>query len=264
MPELPEVENWRQLAEDHVVGKRIRSVATRPDKIVFEGVSNQTFARKLKGRLVSSAKRRGKYLWLELDERPWPMFHFGMTGAFRVYEQTSERHKYWKAELLMEDGTRLGMSNSRRLGRIRLQEDPMMERPCVRLGYDPLSDPPPKADLVQKLRKRKAPIKAALLDQSLFAGVGNWIADEVLYHTQIHPTRRLNTLTEPEVKALLTSLRRIIKKAVSVRADDSRFPRNWLFHYRWGKAKGAKTYEGEPIEFMTVGGRTTAVAKKKS
>ena len=124
MPELPEVESARQLAERTLVGHRIARVSTVDDDIVYTGVSPRRFAAALRGRTIRATRRLGKHLWFELDRRPWPVFHFGMTGRFHVYEKPADRPKFWKVEIVTADGTRLAMRNARRLGRIRLLDDP--------------------------------------------------------------------------------------------------------------------------------------------
>jgi formamidopyrimidine-DNA glycosylase len=150
------------------------------------------------------------------------------------------------------------MPNARRLGRIRLVDQPLTDPPISRLGFDALIDLPRSAQLAEKLAQRHAAIKAVLLDQSLAAGVGNWIADEVLYQARIDPRRKASDLRRDEVTRLRQKLREIIRKAVAVDADKSRFPRTWLFHARWGKDSQARTLDGQPIKFIVVGGRTTA------
>src|SRR5206468_3553184 len=82
--------------------------------------SPRRVAAALRGRRVSAVGRKGKHLWLELDRRPWPAFHFGMSGSFRVYGPDAERPRYWKLELEADDGARLALRDPRRLGRIRL------------------------------------------------------------------------------------------------------------------------------------------------
>ena len=81
MPELPEVEAARRLLMRSAVGRRIVSVRAAPDPIVFQGVSPARVRRSLLGRRIVAAHRHGKHLWLELDSRPWPCFHFGMAGG---------------------------------------------------------------------------------------------------------------------------------------------------------------------------------------
>jgi formamidopyrimidine-DNA glycosylase len=101
-------------------------------------------------------------------------------------------------------------------------------------------------------------VKGLLLDQAFTAGVGNWIADEVLYQAGIDPRRPAGDLDADEVKRLRAKLRHVVRKAVDVDAEKDRFPRTWLFHRRWGKEEGAVTARGERIEHITVAGRTTA------
>ena len=258
MPELPEVERARRIANNHVVGKKIRQVATVRDEIVFVGVTERRFSAALRGRTVLAACRIGKHLWFELDRRPWPCFHFGMTGSFQVYDSQRDRPRFWKVELQMVDGTRLAMPNARRLGRIRLVQDPQTTPPISKLGFDPLQGLPSTKQLSRMLDGRRTPIKALMLDQSVFAGVGNWIADEVLYQARISPHRRANELSDIQVQQLRRRLRAIVVKACQVDADKNRFPRTWLFHHRWAKNPKARTYRREKIVHETIGGRTTA------
>ena len=262
MPELPECEVGRKIAEAACVGKTIEYVYAAEDDIVYDGVSPRSFARTLKGRKVEAVHRRGKQLWMTLDQPPHALFHFGMTGSFRAYTDESERHKYCKCELLMGDGTRLGMKNSRRLGRIRLREDPENEPPIRDLGFDPYLEMPGVKTFTRLLTQRKAPVKAVLLDQGFAAGVGNWIADESLYQARIDPRRRANTLSEKEARTLRTKLRYVIRKSVEWDADARRYPDSWLFPHRWqlraSKKGDIRDHEGHRVTFDKVGGRTTS------
>jgi formamidopyrimidine-DNA glycosylase len=258
MPELPAVERGRRLAERALVGHRIQRVATVHDAIVYTGVSPRRFASALRGRRVLAACRRGKFIWLELDRRPWPVFHFGMTGSFQVYEDARHRPLFWKAELQMETGTRLAVCNKRRLGRIRLQNDPRREPPISRLGFDALLDVPGLGAFAEVLGRRHAVIKGVLLDQAFAAGVGNWIADEVLYQARLDPRRRACTLDRNDVSRLRRRLKLVVETAVGVDGDSAKFPKGWLFHRRWGRDGSATTARGERIEHVTIAGRTTA------
>jgi formamidopyrimidine-DNA glycosylase len=258
MPELPEVESARRRAERALRGRRIERVSTVEDRLVYEGVSPRRFSKALEGRRVLAVLRKGKHLWMELDERPFPLFHFGMSGSFELYRREGERPRFWKVELLMEDALRLAMPDPRRFGRIRLQHEPEKERPVSALGFDPLLDLPGTEELHRILVRRRAPLKAVLLDQSLFAGVGNWIADEVLYQARLRPDRPALALRIEETARLRSRLLGIVKRAVAVDADSDRFPRGWLFHRRWGRDASARTASGERITHATIGGRTTA------
>ncbi len=272
MPELPEVEAARVLARRVAMGRRIAGVWCAVDPIVFEAVAARTFRQALLGRDVRGVGRHGKHLWLELDRRPWPCFHFGMTGGFHAPRARGVRlvssgsrdagdawpPRFAKLRLTFDDGGELAMTDARRLGRIRLRTDPRTEPPVSELGFDALLGLPPGARFAEQLGERSAPIKALLLDQSFAAGVGNWIADEVLYQARIAPRRPARSLSRGEVLRLRAALRSVIVTAVAARADSDRFPKTWLFHHRWGRDAGAVTARGEKIRHDTIGGRTTA------
>jgi formamidopyrimidine-DNA glycosylase len=270
MPELPEVERARRMASRLAVGRTIVHVSCAHDPIVFEGVSEERIKQTLSGRTVHAAHRRGKHFWLTLDRRPWPCFHLGMTGDVRTRTEApiqlesspAEPDNTWpprftKIHLTLDDGGELALTNKRRLGRIRLREDPVSEPPISALGFDPLLDLPSPKRFAELLTTRSAVIKSLLLDQGFAAGVGNWIADEVLYQSGIDPRRRAHALSCEESKRLRTRLKRVIETAVEADADKSRFPRGWLFHQRWGRHVGARV-QNQPIEHLTIGGRTTA------
>lgn len=270
MPELPEVERARRLAARITVGRTIVAVSCAEDPIVFDGVSRARVRRALRGRTVVDTHRRGKHFWLELDQRPWPCFHLGMTGDVRTRSDEpihlasgpATKNDTWpprfmKLHLTMGDGGELAVTNKRRLGRIRLREDPASEPPINALGFDPLLDLPSPSRFAEQLSTRSAVIKSLLLDQGFAAGVGNWIADEVLFQAGVDPRRRANTLSPQESKKLRLTLRGVIETAVRADADKARFPRHWLFHQRWGRQTGARV-RGRLVEHLTIGGRTTA------
>ena len=272
MPELPEVERGRRLAATACEGRRIERVRCANDRIVFDEQSPLHVRRALIGRRVRRVHRHGKQLWFELDDQNHPLFHFGMAGAFQVpgvpalsLASSGKRDgdgswppRHLKIHLWMEDGGELVMTDKRRFGRIRLRAEPRAEPPISRLGFDPLTQMPPMEEFARRLRGRRVAIKSLLLDQGFAAGVGNWIADEVLYQAGIDPRRGADSLSKAELRRLRNKLGAVVKKAVEVDAVKERFPRSWLFHHRWGKSASARTARGQAIEFIEIGGRTTA------
>jgi formamidopyrimidine-DNA glycosylase len=288
MPELPEVEAARRAAQKVAKGRRIVEAHVAEDPIVYEGVAPARIRRALVGRRVKAVRRHGKHLWLELDRRPWPCLHFGMTGGIHVPRPTAGAAarraalpagravrlvsdgnvdrpdwppRFTKLHLRFAGGGELALADGRRLGRIRLRRDPATEPPISALGFDALHELPTPARFHAMLRERNAPIKAVLLDQSFAAGIGNWIADEVLYQARIAPKRKASTLSAAEAGRLRTKIRSVIGLAVRSNSDSDRYPRWWLFHRRWGHRRGgppATTVRGEHIRHETVGGRTTA------
>jgi formamidopyrimidine-DNA glycosylase len=270
MPELPEVESARRAAIAVAVGRRIVGVVVADDAIVFEQVPPARIRRALRGRRVRAVRRHGKHFWLELDRRPWLSVHFGMAGGLHTSRRrgvplmSSGRRTepgwpppFTKLRLTFEGGHELAIVDGRRLGRIRLRRDPATEPPIAALGFDALRELPPPGRFRALARASAAPVKALLLDQSFAAGVGNWIADEVLYQARLAPRRRTRSLTDVELDRLRARLRAVIRTAVRVGADSDRFPRSWLFHRRWDRRPGV-TVRGDAIRRETIAGRTAA------
>lgn len=262
MPELPEVETWRRLADRAATGKTILKAQAQPDLKIFDRNDPSQVAKQLVGRPVVSTHRAGKHLWLRLDPHEDLYIHFGMTGSLCCLLPDDPAPSHIKLELTLEDGSRLLYRNMRRIGKIRLLKDAQAVPPVSTLGPDPIENGLSLQDLTRTLGLRKAPIKAVLLDQSVFAGVGNWIADEVLYQARLDPHLPCNHLHATHIQTLRTCLLRILRKAIDVEADSSRFPKTWLFHHRWGK-KAEHTHSGERIQFDQIGGRTTAWAPER-
>lgn len=274
MPELPEVESVCRLMRKVLEGKRIDKVEVVPDEIVFSGFPVEAVVEALQGRTVKEVGRKGKFFWLRLDgDGPTVFAHLGMSGWIREVGTEGKRlHSHGKAPLVDEngrprflklmlqtkDGEGVAFTDSRRFGRVWLGESPETDKAVKRLGPDAFEELPSAAELEKRLGKRKAPIKAVLLDQGAFAGIGNWIADEVLYQAKIAPKRLASSLDKKEVGALHKAIRDVLALAVKVDADYREFPESWLFHHRWGGGKGADLIEGKEIVRETVGGRTSA------
>ncbi|KAI7839952.1 hypothetical protein COHA_006346 [Chlorella ohadii] len=273
MPELPEVEGARRLAERTCVGKRIVEAIIADDEKVICDMKPQELQAALVGRTIVAAKRRGKQMWWEMDAGPALLLHFGMTGGLVVkgigaahYKSFTIDDSAWpprfcKIELKLEDGTQVAFCDSRRFAKVRFLEDPEGRPPISELGWDPLLNMPALEEFQAALAKQRRAIKALLLDQSFSAGVGNWVADEVLYQSRVHPEQPANTIPAEQVAALHAAIRDVCRLASDVEADADRFPADWLFHYRWGKGNGQKSKmpSGQTIEHLTVGGRTSAV-----
>jgi formamidopyrimidine-DNA glycosylase len=274
MPELPEVETVCRVMRRALVGARIARVEVARDALVFSGHPPRAIERALVGRVVDAIGRRGKYFWITLrGEGPAVLGHLGMSGWVREiggrgtrllghgdapFEDDAGRPRFLRLLLETEDGRRVAFTDPRRLGRIWLAGSAEEDARIARLGPDAYDELPPIGALRDALRRRKRPIKAVLLDQAVFAGVGNWIADEVLYQARVAPARLASSLTEREVAALRRALRSVLDHAVKVGADHRRFPRSWLFEHRWGGARGAARVGGHAIVREVIGGRTTA------
>ncbi|EKM60731.1 uncharacterized protein PHACADRAFT_203883 [Phanerochaete carnosa HHB-10118-sp] len=282
MPELPEVERAAALLRTLAKGKQIARVEAVEDNLVFSDTTHSEFEKELEGRTVKDVARYGKVFYFDLDgDGRMPVLHFGMTGMLQVKGQLATYYKetprkastdwpprFMKFILHIRDETtgsttEVAFLDARRLGRVRLVKSPLEEPPISALGFDPILSMPKLEPFKVQVLRRTCPIKALLLDQSFSAGVGNWVADEVLYHARIHPERRCHTLDDTELAALHLQTHQVCQTAVDVNADDAKFPGDWLFKHRWGKGKKKHTLllpSGEPatIKWVTVGGRTSA------
>lgn len=279
MPELPEVESARCLVEAHCIGAKVTKVEFNEDgtydEKIFKDIEQKAFISCLKGKTLTAAHRRGKHMWWDMKGGTVsPLFHLGMTGAFSIKEKGAMKYKafvvdvdnwpprFAKLVVTFDNGIALAYTDPRRFGRIRLVPgDVTASPPISELGFDPLLDMPDEATFSSRFAKRGGPIKSVLLDQSIAAGVGNWIADEVLYHSRLHPEQPAKSLSAAQLRDLRDAMEGVIKTACDAGADAERFPDDWLFHHRWGKVAGK--VGGEPIQFITVGGRTTAFVPKR-
>jgi formamidopyrimidine-DNA glycosylase len=273
MPELPEVETVRRAMNRALRGKRITQVEVVRDPIVFASHSAKAIESALLDRTVRAVGRHGKFFWISLDgEGPTLFGHLGMSGWVREigrigtrlhghgrapFDDERGRPRFLKLGIRTSSGSGIVLTDPRRLGRVWLGPSPEREPRVVRLGRDAFDDLPTSAELRAAFRRRTIPIKQVLLDQGLLAGIGNWIADEVLYQSRIAPKRPAASLGDSEVAALRRAIRSVLKRAVDVGADHQRFPRRWLFEHRWGGTRGAEQVGGQPIVREQVGGRTT-------
>ncbi|KNE72466.1 formamidopyrimidine-DNA glycosylase [Allomyces macrogynus ATCC 38327] len=210
--------------------------------------------------------------------------HLGMTGNIRVrgntrvadyrmkslkYDLDPDGGEVWpprwcKFTLTFANGAEVAFCDPRRLGKIwileaKSEKDVKELSPLKDLGFDPVHCMPSTDEFAAAVSTRKCPIKALLLDQAFSAGIGNWIADEVLYQSKIHPARRCHMLTRTDLDAIHAQIVAVNQIAIEANANATEFPNHWLFHRRWGKGGAAvKTVDGNVIKFVTVGGRTSA------
>ncbi|PNY29161.1 Formamidopyrimidine-DNA glycosylase [Tolypocladium capitatum] len=289
MPEIAEVARIVHFLRLHLVGKKIANASAIDDGNVFGkvGTSGAAVEAALKGRKVVSAGNLGKYFWITLDKPPHLVMHFGMTGWIHVrgektaytnyYKKMKDSEveqwppKFWKFQITTEGkpAVEVAFTDARRFGRVRLVECPgddiRKHSPLVENGPDPVIDTEVFTEeyLRGKMKTRHVPIKALLLDQTMISGIGNWVADETLYHAKLHPEQYCDDFGDKEIAKLHESIRYVCQTAVDKLGDSDEFPKHWLFNHRWGKGKKgdlAKLPNGEKLAFITVGGRTSCYA----
>jgi formamidopyrimidine-DNA glycosylase len=209
MPELPEVETIKNELSPWVVGQSFTGVTISDAKVAC-GCSAKEVRRGLIGQKVESLGRRGKYLIFHLSDRKALIIHLRMTGSLLL--DPREDGRYVRAGFCLSNGHRFVFSDRRRLGKMWLTND--ADAVVCKLGPEPLDKRFTANTLRQRLGRHHIPIKAALLDQCIVAGIGNMYADEALYAARIHPLRKTDELSAKQVRTLHNSIRRILQTAI--------------------------------------------------
>ncbi len=210
MPELPEVETIRAQLAPRLTGRSLVRVEildprlTRPIDL-FE------VAEELEGDRVVAVERRGKYLVLRLETGLALLVHLRMTGGFGFEPATHER-----AVLELDDGTRLAYRDIRRFGTWLVLEDAELDPYlAAKNGPEPLGPRFTSSWLASSLARRRAPLKAVLLDQRVVAGLGNIYADEALWRARLNPLRRADDLDREEVSGLRRAIRAALRTGIA-------------------------------------------------
>ncbi len=212
MPELPEVETIKNELLPHVIGRRITDVTLLWEGIVRQ-LSVEEFRSRLAGQEITAVARRGKYLIFSLSSGDLLVIHLRMTGSLLLSRDSSPPPKYTRAIIHLDNGTNIFFRDPRKLGVMLLVED--RNTIVCKLGPEPLEPDFTPELLAQRLAKRKAPVKAVLLDQSFIAGIGNMYADEALFTARIHPLRPGDSLSPDEVKRLYRAIQQALWSGIS-------------------------------------------------
>ncbi|MEU8888869.1 bifunctional DNA-formamidopyrimidine glycosylase/DNA-(apurinic or apyrimidinic site) lyase [Streptomyces sp. NPDC048442] len=222
MPELPEVEVVRRGLERWVAGRTVAEVEVLHPRAVRRHLAGGgDFALRLRGQRMGTAMRRGKYLWLPLEDAPLAVLgHLGMSGQLLVQPEEAPDEKHLRVRLRFEDdlGTELRFVDQRTFGGLSLHDTTSDGLPDViaHIARDPLDERFDDAAFHTALRLRRTTIKRALLDQSLISGVGNIYADEALWRSRLHYDRPTATLTRPRSTELLGHVRDVMNAALAV------------------------------------------------
>lgn len=233
MPELPDVENYRRYLTDHGLKREIADVGIGSAK-VLDHISGKDLAAALKGRRMVEARRHGKHILASLDDGQWLHFHFGMTGFFAAFDDPNTDSAHDRLRFDFADGGHLAFDNQRLFGRVGLAQDPADFIEEKELGPDALAI---DADsFIAAFKDKRGQVKAALMDQSLLAGIGNIYSDEILYDAKRHPKTPVPDLDEDALETLYKSMRRVLEMAIERGAGfegvEQRVPDTWLLPHR--------------------------------
>jgi formamidopyrimidine-DNA glycosylase len=261
MPELAEVEYYRR-QWDPGIGSRVTGVQLHADKRIFRGSDTQALVQALTGSRLERSVARGKQMLFVFSGGGWLGIHLGMTGALRAEPArfTPDKHDH----LVLRQARRaLVFRDPRLFGRVRFHAG-KQEPDWWSGGAPEISSAAFSPRYVSGFLRRhaRAPIKAVLLLQSGFPGVGNWMADEILWRAGIPPHTRSGDLNADEQAALRRATRFVSREALRIIGSDfADPPRTWLIHHRW-KAGGTCPRHRTPLERATIGSRTTAWCAK--
>ncbi|MCP9274296.1 bifunctional DNA-formamidopyrimidine glycosylase/DNA-(apurinic or apyrimidinic site) lyase [Mycolicibacterium arenosum] len=207
MPELPEVEVVRRGLDRHVVGRTISAVRVHHPRAVrrHEAGAADLTARLLDSRITGTG-RRGKYLWLTVDDGEALVVHLGMSGQMLL--GPIQKSEHLRIATLLDDGTAMSFVDQRTFGGWMLTDLVTVDgtevpAPVAHIARDPLDPRFDRAAVVKVLRGKHSEIKRQLLDQTVVSGIGNIYADESLWRAKVNGARIAETLTKPTLTSIL-------------------------------------------------------------
>ena len=267
MPELPEVETVVRGLSPVLQGRRLAAVTARRPDLRFPLPPN--FAERLTGRRVVRVARRAKYMVFGLDDATVVLGHLGMSGRLQVVAGDAPLDKHDHLVFVTEDGASLRFNDPRRFGFFDLTTEAAFDaHPMIApLGPEPLGNAFDPVTLSDALRGRRTPIKAALLDQRIVAGLGNIYVCEALYEAAISPRRGAHTIPGRRAARLVPAIRDVLNRAIAAGGStlrDYRHADGNLGYFQIAHAAYGR--EGEPcrrcgapaaIRRITQSGRST-------
>jgi formamidopyrimidine-DNA glycosylase len=270
VPELPEVETIVADLRPHLIGRTIVGCELAFPTIVRHPEPEE-FVDAVAGMRIESLTRRGKYILMGLGQEVVLVVHLGMTGQLRLVDEVVPLLKHTHAVFFLDDGRQLRYRDPRRFGRVLLgtTEALLESKKMPRLGPEPIDPGFAAEELYRRLKRRRAPLKAVLLDQGAIAGVGNIYADESLHRARLRPSRIASTVSMRSARRLHDSLRQSLELAIANRGSSVDTYRDaWgevgsqqekLLVY--GRAGQPCFTCGRPLSVVRIAGRTTVFCR---
>ena len=261
MPELPDVENYRRYLVRHALKQRIARVHVGDRRALR--VPAAELQRRLKGHSLKRTRRHGKHLLVDVDGG-WLTMHFGMTGHLDYFDNLSEEPASDRVRFDFANGKHLGFVDARLLGRVGFTDDAdefLAER---QLGPDALSKELDAKAFAARLEGRRGGLKAALMDQSVVAGIGNLYADEILFQAKLHPLTPVQQLSAADRKRIHKIMRDVLETGIKSGAGTEglykRLPKSYLIPRRKAGAECPRC--ASKVKMITAVGRTTYFCPK--
>ncbi|MGW0765817.1 Fpg/Nei family DNA glycosylase [Streptomyces sp. NPDC002676] len=252
MPELPDVEGFREVLDSCGRGRCVQRVEVR-DTGVLRGVTAQRLRREVEGRRLGRPSRHGKLLIAPVGDGPVLVWHFGMTGALLCASADDALDAHDRIVFTLGGKRQLRYRDQRKLQGVRLADGAeAVERLLAGLGPDALDIE--RQDFLALLAGRRGAVKGVLMDQSALAGLGNLLSDEILWRARVAPGRPAQDLSDGEARHVFTAMRRVL--ASSVRAACVPPRRTWLTGHRDDDEPGCPRC-GSRLRSRRVSGRRT-------
>ena len=257
MPELPENEAQRLILERECLNRTIEAVELGDDTSYIELPGDNERAR-LIGHQFTETRRHGKNIFAGSKTGPWMTVHLGMTGSLIPFDAPDDSPDHTKLMIHFKGDRRLAFRCPRKLGHVRVIDDPDSYIEHEKLGPDALSIT--EGQFVETFGKTRSAIKSALLKQDKMAGVGNLWSDEALFQSALHPEARANELGKERLAELFDIMQKVLEGVVKVEAHYKDLPDDWLIRHRKDGAECRRC--GGSIRNKKVGGRTAYFCNK--
>jgi formamidopyrimidine-DNA glycosylase len=218
MPELPEVEVVRRGLDDHVRGRTIASAIIRHPRAARRHMAGpEDLAAQMVGTTVTGIARRGKYLWLVLDDQDALLAHLGMSGQMLITSPEAAVAAHERARFTFTDGGHdLRFDDQRTFGHLMYDEGgAVLPSPIAHIARDPFDPQFDQAAAVARIKSRRTGIKRALLDQTLVSGIGTIYADEALWAAKVHGETAASSLSKLRISSAIDSAREVMAAALA-------------------------------------------------
>ena len=223
MPELPEVEVVRRGIDKWVTGRTIETTKVLHSRAVRNHIAgSKDFIKRLNGRTVTSVNRRGKFIWLSLDDDHALVTHLGMSGQVLVQPLDADPEKHLRVRCTFTDnGRAMHFVDQRTFGGMAIEEmvddiaGRLIPESVQHIALDPLDEHFDPETFIAGIRKKNTQVKRAILDQTLISGIGNIYADEALWRAKLHWATPTQRLTRVQATTLLTHATEVMTQALS-------------------------------------------------
>jgi formamidopyrimidine-DNA glycosylase len=227
MPELPEVETFKQYFESTSLNKQIKNIKIKDIRIL--SIEESVFINAIRGKKFNSVIRHGKFLFVECNS-VFLVMHFGMTGDLEYYKKGEEEPKYSKVLFEFTNNHILSYISTRMFGKLDITDDYKKYINKNRLGPDALAMS--YDEFLMSLKRRTTNAKTALMNQSIICGIGNIYSDEILFRTRINPLTKINLLEEHQLKELFTNIKETLEYGIRKKGDLATYSSKLIIPHR--------------------------------